>query len=115
MKPLTSPAAAPISRTRTIASAQPMSLVTMNVVTAPPARPIIAPNERSKSCITRTTVRPTAMISDGAARVRIDFRVFPVGKVPAAQAEDDHHRAEEDQQAVLGEDHLGGLASRAPR
>ncbi len=38
-----------------------------------PARPIIAPNERSKSCITRMIVSPPAITNVGAAAVRNDL------------------------------------------
>ena len=80
MNPLMTPARAPSNRIAMTAMPHGQPLVTMSATAAPPASPIMPPNERSKSCMTRTTVRPTAMISDGAASVRIDSALRQVGK-----------------------------------
>ena len=64
-----------------MATTQPTSFLAMSVTAQPPARLIIAPKERSKSCMTSGTVRPAATIRAGAAAVRMFFQFSQVGNV----------------------------------
>src|SRR3954451_19374330 len=80
--PFTVPAAMPKRSTATSAIGQLHPWLAISTTAAPAARPIIAPNERSKSCITRMTVSPPAMTNIGAAAVRIDLAFSHVGNDP---------------------------------
>src|SRR3954451_7348437 len=77
--PLTAPAAMPKRSAAISANGQLQPSLAISATAAPAARPIIAPNERSKSCITRTTVTPPAITNIGAAAVRIDLAFSHVG------------------------------------
>src|SRR3954447_5687327 len=80
--PFTPPAAMPKRSAAISAIGQLHPSLAISATAAPAARPIIAPNERSKSCITRMTVSPPAMTNIGAAAVRIDLAFSHVGNEP---------------------------------
>src|SRR4051794_26897255 len=80
--PLTAPAAMPKRSAAISAIGQLHPSLAISATAAPAARPIIAPNEGSRSCITRMTVSPPAMTNIGAAAVRIDLAFSHVGNDP---------------------------------
>ena len=65
----------------TTATGQATPSWAISATAAPPPRPTIAPNDRSKSCITRTTVRPAAIDERRRGGVEDRLGVLPVGNV----------------------------------